>query len=83
MVQRREVASKPLPDGKTLEGREKEEINLINVLNPRDRGLVAWGASLPSPPSQAVPEVETTEPMAPPLYIGGEVPHQRPVRAPN
>ena len=32
MVQRRQVASEPLPDGKTQEERESK-INLINVLN--------------------------------------------------
>ena len=34
MVQRREVASKSLPYGKTQEERENEEINLVNTLNP-------------------------------------------------
>ena len=32
------MASKPLPDSKTQEERENKEINLINALNPGDRG---------------------------------------------
>ena len=47
MGQKREVASKPLPDGKTQEEGENEDINLINILNPGDQVLVAGGASLP------------------------------------
>ena len=45
IVQRREVASKPLPYGKTQEERENEEINLINILNPGERRLVVGGAA--------------------------------------
>ena len=71
MVQRREGALKPLPDGKTWEEMENEEINFINVLDPRDPELMSGGASLLPSPLQAVPEVETREPMAPPLYDKG------------
>ena len=71
MVQRREVALKPPPDGKTQGGREDEELHLINVLSPDDTGFVAGGSSSPPPPSQTAHEGETTEPTAPPLYDEG------------
>ena len=41
MVQRREVASKPLPDSKSQEEEKSEEISLNNALNPVDMGLAA------------------------------------------
>ena len=73
MVQRREEASKPFLDSKTQEERENKEINLINILNPGDPGLVAGGAFSPPSPSQAAPEVGIKEPMAPPQCDEGWV----------
>ena len=38
MVQRRELASKPLPDSKIQEEKHNEELSLVNALNPEDTG---------------------------------------------
>ena len=37
MAQRRNMVSKHIPDSKTQEEKENEEISLVNVLNPGDR----------------------------------------------
>ena len=49
MMQRRELASKPLPDGKTQEEKGNEEMSPFNILNQGDIGLAA-GRFPPSPP---------------------------------
>ena len=41
MIQRRELASKPLPNSKTQEEKENEEVGLFNGLNPGNPGLAA------------------------------------------
>ena len=38
MIQRRGVSSKFLPDSKTKEEKENEEMSLFNALNPEDTG---------------------------------------------
>ena len=61
MVQRRKMASKHIPDSKSQEEKENEEISLVNVLNPGDTGLVVGRPPL-SPPSPLItPRVELTE----------------------
>lgn len=67
MAQKTKGASKPLPDGKVQEERDKEEINLVSALNPGDRGSEAGGASSPSRLWGTAPEVQTAKPTAPPL----------------
>lgn len=73
MVQRKEVASKPLPDSRTQEEKENEEISLINTLNPGDARLVAERHSPSLPLLLAIPEIGSIEPMALPLYDKGRI----------
>ena len=82
LVQRWEGALEPLPDNKTREEKENEEISLINALNPRDTMFVAGGPPQSPSPLQATPEIGPREPMAPLLYDKGRISPQRPIRAP-
>ena len=80
MVQKEKVVSKPLPDSRTQEEKDNEEINLINALNPGNEPSPGGGTSvvlLPSPgvgPAAApsplqVTEVSSTGPR--PLRVAG------------
>ena len=73
MVQRKEVASKPLPASRTQEEKENEEISLVNALNPGHTGLVAGRPPQSLPPLLDTPETGTREPIALPLYDEGGV----------
>lgn len=66
MMQRRDEASKPLPDTKAQEEKENKEINFINDLSPRDSGLAAGRPPLPPHTQLATPELEPIEPTAQP-----------------
>lgn len=61
MVQRRELPSKPLPDSKTQELKENEEMNLFNALNRGIPGLAAESFPPPTPLLLDTPETGPTE----------------------
>ena len=67
MVQKEKVVSKPLPDSRTQEEKDNEEINLINALNPGNEPSPGGGTSvvlLPSPgvgPASAPSLLQVTE----------------------
>ena len=48
MIQRRELASKPVPDNKTQEEKENQEMSLFNAL-PEPRGCSISSRKIPPP----------------------------------
>ena len=69
----RELTSNPLPDSKTQEEKENQDMNLFNALNPGDPGLAAGGFPLPLSPLLDTPEMESKGERAPPMYEEGMV----------
>ena len=61
MVHRRELASKPLPDSKTPEAKENEEMSLFHALNLGIPRLAAGRFPPPAPLLLDTPEIGPTE----------------------
>ena len=63
MVQKEKVVSKPLPDSRTQEEKDNEEINLINALNPGNEPSPGGGTSVVSLPSPGVGPAAAPSPL--------------------